>query len=1058
MCTWNPTSTSDMVDKEPEIKPPKSRPVCLTSETRRADIDMEAVLDVASVGYPTLVLSVTGWHEVVMVDSWSVKPLHVIVVPFSHQDPGWTDTMDGYFSTYTKETLNQIVLQLSTNPSWKFVWSEIVLLQKWWMNTNNFTRTAFKRLLANGQLELLTGGWVMPDQATTHYAAMLDQLIEGQRWVKDNLNYTIRTSWSTDQFGHSSTWSYLIGNSGIQNLVITRSHYAVRRHLSKRKQLEFHWSTGHDDDKSLFCHMTPFLLYGIPHSCGPDRHVCCKFDFSKKSCFQGQQRLEPVSVTDHSVEQLSTEFWTQLQKKSELYRSNVLLVPHGDDFRFKSVDEWNNQFGNLEKIFKFINSSENMNTKIQFGTMSDYFKSLQSDRRGPRFEHYPTLTGDLLTYSDRSDQYWAGFFTSRPFYKHLARKLQAVLRSAEVYFTQAVPLLGRRSNMTSLYHKLEAARRGLALFQHHDAITGTSLPHVMVDFGKKLHQSVKDAKHVEKRSLETVLQIYRPKAETTSASLEATEWYPSYDRLPRKVVLTRQKTSNVTNSLPTNGRFQNIRTLVVANSLIQHRHDIIHVHVSSTDVIVTDVSGSPVRFQVGPVWRDNTTISENEFKLSIEVEVPPLSVSRYIIHFGHSSPTFWNKSSIAVVTEFATKENTQSKIRHNQQFNVKMVREPRFVASNEYFSATFSSCDGMLKSVRDHDNGIDQRVDSHFVTYSTGSRSHPLRDKSGAYIFLPDGPAKDLNGGNPFITVTHGDLLTEIRTVYPDIVHVASIYNVNGPVGRGVFIDNVVDMSNSRWDNVELVLRFETDVIASEHTFCVDVNGLKMARRKTRAKMSLQGNFHPVTQMAYLENTGSRFTVLTTGSHGAASLVSGWLELVLDRRLLQDDWRGLNKGLLDNVPTHSTFFVMLEQKLSMQLSVPVGDTCLPTSVSEVLVTGLNNPLGVYEETEFIRGHNHGLPTRSLPCGFHVVNARVGETLNNVLITIIKTHPDCNYEEIDTCRREEFLRLNELVNYGINISSCKETVLTGVTDLRNLSLQQPVIFKPFELKSFECDLA
>lgn len=88
MCTWNPTSTSDKVDKEPEIKPPKSRPVCLTSETRRADIDMEAVLDVASVGYPTLVLSVTGWHEVVKVDSWSVKPLHVIVVPFSHQDPG----------------------------------------------------------------------------------------------------------------------------------------------------------------------------------------------------------------------------------------------------------------------------------------------------------------------------------------------------------------------------------------------------------------------------------------------------------------------------------------------------------------------------------------------------------------------------------------------------------------------------------------------------------------------------------------------------------------------------------------------------------------------------------------------------------------------------------------------------------------------------------------------------------------------------------------------------------------------------------------------------------
>lgn len=49
---------------------------------------MEDVLDAVSVGYPNLVLTVTGWVDTIKVQAWSIKPLTVIFMPHSHQDPG----------------------------------------------------------------------------------------------------------------------------------------------------------------------------------------------------------------------------------------------------------------------------------------------------------------------------------------------------------------------------------------------------------------------------------------------------------------------------------------------------------------------------------------------------------------------------------------------------------------------------------------------------------------------------------------------------------------------------------------------------------------------------------------------------------------------------------------------------------------------------------------------------------------------------------------------------------------------------------------------------------
>ena len=195
---------------------------------------------------------------------WPKVPLKVIIMPHSHNDPGWLKTYEGYFHSSTKfildnavdklvchsiflsqmsrwiyvmssimadsnvkmvSLINLIVLQTKYS-TMTFIWTEISFLSLWWESAHPSRRASLKKLVDEGRFEILTGGWVMTDEANVNLFAMVDQLVEGHQWLKNNLGFEPKSSWSVDPFGHGSAFPYVLKSSGVDGMVIMRIHYA----------------------------------------------------------------------------------------------------------------------------------------------------------------------------------------------------------------------------------------------------------------------------------------------------------------------------------------------------------------------------------------------------------------------------------------------------------------------------------------------------------------------------------------------------------------------------------------------------------------------------------------------------------------------------------------------------------------------------------------------------------------------------------------------------------------------------------------------------------------
>ncbi|KAM9328946.1 alpha-mannosidase 2 [Gastrophryne carolinensis] len=1025
-----------------------------TSSSQKSQVQMLDVYDILPFDNPDGGVWKQGFDITYEEHDWDNDILQVFLVPHSHNDPGWLKTFDEYFKDQTQHILNNMLLKLQEDKGKKFMWAEISYFSKWWDGIDNQKRDAVRKLIEQKQMEIVTGGWVMADEASSHYFSLIDQLIEGHQWLENNLGVKPKSGWAVDPFGHSPTMAYLLKRSGISNMLIQRVHYAIKKHFAFKKNLEFFWRQNWDLESrtDILCHMMPFYSYDVPHTCGPDPKICCQFDFKRLpggrvNC---PWRVPPEPIHEGNVEHRAWMILDQYRKKSKLFRTNVLLVPLGDDFRYSDGSEWDQQYQNYQKLFDYMNAHPELHVKAQFGTLSDYFEALRKvtsidEAKGPSF--FPVLSGDFFTYADRDDHYWSGYFTSRPFYKRLERVMESHLRSAEILYSLAIVQMQRNNKLSTFpsvehYKLLTEARRNLGLFQHHDAITGTAKDWVVVDYGTRLYHSVMNLKRVIVDSAHLLilkdkdLYNYNPSAPFFSMD----EISKAQDALPQKTVI------KVTGQP---------RPLVIFNPVEQECTSVVSVYVNSLKTKVVDAAGKTVKVQMSAVWDGASVVSKDSYQVSFLAHLPPLGLAVYQLMEAESPETVNAEYTII----------TRGRVKHisDQGFQVNKLDDldPDMTLENSYLKLGFSQTSGLLEQIKLKESGKTQHVKVEFNWYGTANS----RDKSGAYLFLPDGEAKPYVYESPIVRITRGSLFSEVVCFFNHLTHTLRLYHVQGLEGQSPEISNVVDIRGE--SNREIAMRISSDV-NSQNRFYSDLNGYQIQPRQTLSKLPLQANVYPMSTMAYIQDNFSRLTLHAAQPLGIASLKNGQLEVFMDRRLMQDDNRGLGQGLQDNKVTFNLFRLLLEQRAGIDETESRRSVSFPSLLSHITSTILQHPLISMAVTA-----DTGAPPlldafspllSSMPCDVHFVNLRtiqdkVGPSDEAALILHRKGF-DCKFANKDFglfCSTSQGkIPVHQLFN-GFKVGSLRSSTLSLMytsSDAHNLST---ITMSPMDISTFRVKL-
>ncbi|KAK7104559.1 alpha-mannosidase 2x-like [Littorina saxatilis] len=977
-----------------------------------------------------------------------LEPLNVIIMPHSHVDPGWQKTTNEYYTDQTKHIFINMVNKLTEYPDLAFVWAETIYFAMWWNELEDAVKVHVRRLIRRGQLEIAMGGWVMPDEASSHYVSVIDQLVEGHQWLWENLRVKPQNSWSIDPFGYSGTMPYIWKLAGMDNMVIQRVHQAVKASLMTEESMEFHWRQFWDakGTTDILCHVMPYMLYSIKFTCGPNRFICLLYDFRSIPGEPSESRAK--SITDANVEQFSEYLYKQFRQKSYFYKYNTILVPLGDDFRYDQEVEWDQQHGNYSRLMKYMNGRKDWKINVKFGTLKDYFKLTRQEQLGKKYAgkdtDFPLLSGDFFPYSDRNMEYWTGYYTTRPFDKRFQREVQGMIQAADIAVTLTYALYKRwglevQEKFFHLASMMQSAHRGQGQFLHHDAITGTSKDFVVIDFESQLLAAYSATQSVMKMALQAL--ITKGKVETPYVFKPETV-RKAYDMPPKKVKLAVHE-----------GGLK----VFVYNPLPQYRQQPVHLLVDTNKFFIKNHLREIIPCQINPVWQEDeaTGVESNVYEIVFVADLPPLATLPFMIFRDTSLTKTSYPAKLSVFNSETLVVPPQTLFSQEQP---EPARTQPVAIQNDKVRIHVDPKTGRLIDLEERATGNVTVLNMLLEVYRSQG--------SGAYIFHPKSGSEPLISNIPVIRVVEGPVVSQLTVVYePYITQTFTLYHHPALLSSALHVRNDLNILTLR--DREVIMRMKTDLKIKKPEFFSDQNGMQFIRRRTNDNVGLEANYYPLTSGAFIDDGERRVSLLTAQPHGVASLDSGWLELMLDRHLLYDDGRGMEEGVTDIKPVTSEFMLMVERRPDghqrPQADYKTGaHNAFPSLLSLSLSDRLQQPPQVFYseiDSDIFFGFLQPMKV-ALPCDVALLSLRSLATgnlnYNGTSLILHRRAYDCDFtaSDMQCAASGKSVTFSALFKeFGLGVQTVKETSLTHLHHKQTLPIGANLDLQPMQIASY-----
>lgn len=778
--------------------------------------------------------------------------LNVHILAHTHLDLGWLKTVDQYYAGSKNYLANAgvryifdgILPELEKDPSRRFIYVETGFFDIWWRHQTDSIKERFNKLVQSGQLEFISGGWVMNDEAGVHYSNTIDQMTYGIRRLKDLFGDCgiPRIGWQIDPFGHSREYASILAQIGMDGYFFGRLDYQDKTLRQTEKRMEFIWRASENLGKSadIFTGILP-SVYSPP----------------KGFCFDVHCDDEPIvddpESDEYNVPSRLADFMAYVREQQNFYKTNNVPVTMGNDFNYQSPPHW---FINLDKLIKYANENSSA-TKVNllYSTPSCYLKSLYEANTTWSVKH-----DDFFPYASDPHSYWTGYFTSRPAFKYLDRYTNNLF--------QAEKQLGVAAGPKAVADKdLDVLRKALAVGQHHDAITGTAKQAVASNYVKHISIGLQSSEKYLNSALQRILPLQ---------SGSNIPWFTFCHTLNISACSVTENASTV--------------AMLLYNPQAKPVTSYLRIPVTSVSHAILDKDGYKVPSQVFDIPRGVTEIpgraSKAAYELVFRATLPPVGFETFFLtNEGRGVSDFYNTRRGNTCTTPGAKE---------------------MVLSGKTVSVTINCKTGLLTAMTWNSTKINVQQSFYWYEGMKGNNSEFEYRASGAYIFRPKGKipipvAKKVQLTNP---MGQGDMVQEVRQTFSNwLTQVIRVYKEEDFVEFD-WVVGPIPVNDSL--GKEIVTRFDTD-LKSDGDFYTDSNGREILQRRLNYRPTwplinvepVSGNYYPVNSRIYLKDKARniQFTILTDRSQGGSSLTDGSLELMVHRRLLHDDAFGVGEAL-----------------------------------------------------------------------------------------------------------------------------------------------------------------